>query len=78
MFFIFKLSHPEIALHKNNVIMGESKSSYRKRTQKDYSQSFKLQVVQEIEQGLLTRVQALDKYRAQTKSALRGWLDISV
>jgi hypothetical protein len=27
---------------------------YKKRTQKDYSLSLKLQIVQEIEQGLLT------------------------
>lgn len=50
------------------------KSGYVKRTQKDYSLSFKLQVVQEIEQGLLTRVQALDKYGIQAGSTLRSWL----
>jgi transposase-like protein len=50
------------------------KTGYVKRTQKDYSLSFKLQVVQEIEQGLLTRVQALDKYGIQASSTLRSWL----
>jgi hypothetical protein len=35
---------------------------YQKRTQKDYTLSFKLQVIQEIEQGILTRTQALNKY----------------
>ena len=50
------------------------KSNYVKRTQKDYSMSFKLQVVQEIEQGLLTRAQALDKYGIQARSTIRTWL----
>ncbi|WP_205487255.1 helix-turn-helix domain-containing protein [Aquimarina sp. BL5] len=49
-------------------------SNYVKRTQKDYSLSFKLQVVQEIEQGLLTRTQALDKYGIQARSTIRTWL----
>lgn len=35
---------------------------YVKRTQKDYSLSFKLQIVQEIELGELTRVEACRKY----------------
>ncbi|WP_205487263.1 transposase [Aquimarina sp. BL5] len=49
-------------------------SNYVKRTQKDYSLSFKLQVVHEIEQGLLTRTQALDKYGIQARSTIRTWL----
>ncbi|MEM7595619.1 MAG: helix-turn-helix domain-containing protein [Cyanobacteria bacterium P01_A01_bin.83] len=47
---------------------------YIKRTQKDYSISFKLQVVQEIEQGELTRTQACNKYGIQAKSTIREWL----
>jgi transposase-like protein len=54
--------------------MESTKSNYVKRTQKDYSLSFKLQVVQEIEQGLLTRGQALDKYGIQARSTIRTWL----
>lgn len=50
------------------------KTNYVKRTQKDYSMSFKLQVVQEIEQGLITRTQALDKYGIQARSTIRTWL----
>lgn len=42
--------------------MDKFQKIYVKRTQKDYSLSFKLLVVQEIEQGLLIRTQALDKY----------------
>jgi len=54
--------------------MKSTKNNYVKRTQKDYSLSFKLQVVQEIEQGLLTRSQALDKYGIQARSTIRTWL----
>ena len=35
---------------------------YKKCTQKDYSLSLKLQILQEIEQGLLTSTGALEKY----------------
>ena len=54
--------------------MGNQDSDYKKRTQKDYSLSFKLQVVQEIEQGLITRVQAMDRYGIQAGSTIRSWL----
>lgn len=50
------------------------KTTYVRRTQKDYTMSFKLRVVQEIEQGELTRSQALDKYGIQAKSTIRDWL----
>ena len=48
-------------------------STYKKRTQKDYSLSLKLQIVQEIEQGLLTTTGALDRYGIQTASTVRNW-----
>jgi len=54
--------------------MDTKDSNYKKRTQKDYSLIFKLQVVQEIEQGLLTRIQAMDKYGIQAGSTIRSWL----
>jgi len=54
--------------------MDKSKLFYKKRTQKDYSLSLKLQIVQEIEQGFLTRTQALDKYGVQAKSTIQEWL----
>ena len=50
------------------------KTNYVKRTQKDYPMSFKLEVVREIEQGELTRSQALSKYGIQAKSTIRDWL----
>ncbi len=39
--------------------MGLPDSNYKKRTQKDYSLSLKLQIVQEIEQGLLILMKML-------------------
>ena len=54
--------------------MESTNSNYVKRTQKDYSLSFKLQVVQEIEQGLLTRTQSIDKYGIQARSTILTWL----
>lgn len=47
---------------------------YIKRTQKDYSVSFKLQVVQEIESGQLSRTEVCHKYGIQAKSTIREWL----
>lgn len=47
---------------------------YVKRTQKDYSLSFKLQLVEEIEQGALTKSQAKLKYGIQGDSTVTKWL----
>jgi len=49
-------------------------SNYKKRTQKDYSLSLKLQIVQEIEQGLLSPSEATSKYGIQARSTIRTWL----
>jgi len=49
-------------------------AGYVKRTQKDYSVCFKLQVVQEIEFGQLSRTEACHKYGIQAKSTIREWL----
>lgn len=54
--------------------MGLPDSNYKKRTQKDYSLSLKLQIVQEIEQGLLTTTGAINKYGVQAASTIRTWL----
>ena len=51
-----------------------SKSGYVKRTQKDYSLSFKLQVVQQIESGELDRLSAHLKYGIQARSTITQWL----
>jgi transposase-like protein len=47
---------------------------YVKRSQKDYSMSFKLQVVQEIERGELSMTSATRKYGIQARSSVRNWL----
>ncbi|WP_199399039.1 helix-turn-helix domain-containing protein [Putridiphycobacter roseus] len=47
---------------------------YVKRSQKDYSLSFKLQVVQEIESGQLERLEACHKYGIQARSTITQWL----
>ena len=54
--------------------MKEEKTNYVKRTQKDYSMSFKLQVVQEIERGELTPTGAKRKYGVQARSTVTNWL----
>ncbi len=49
-------------------------SLYVKCTQKDYTMSFKLQVVQEIEQGRISTYEVCRKYRIQSRSTIVGWL----
>lgn len=52
----------------------EGISSYQKRTQKDYSLAFKLQVVDEVEKGELTCKAAQLRYGIQGKSTVLVWL----
>jgi transposase len=47
---------------------------YVKRTQKDYSMSFKLQLVQEIERGQLTVTEAAKRYGIQNRTTVVQWL----
>ena len=55
--------------------MNEHKEiKYIKRTQKDYSMSFKLQVVQEVERGELGIMAASRKYGIQGDATVRTWL----
>lgn len=49
-------------------------SQHIRRTQKDYSMSFKLQVVREIESGELSMTAATRKYGIQARSSVRNWL----
>ena len=49
-------------------------SRYVKRTQKDYTMSFKLQIVQEIERGDLSTHAACRKYGIQSRSTIVLWL----
>lgn len=52
----------------------EKTSHYVKRTQKDYSLTFKLGVVQEIERGELSAREAKIKYGVQGDSTIVKWL----
>lgn len=54
--------------------MEELKTSYVKRSQKDYSLSFKLSVVSEIERGELSPTGAVRKYGIQSRSTVVAWL----
>ena len=47
---------------------------YVKRTQKDYSMSFKLQIVQEVERGQLSVSDAAKKYDIQCRKTVVNWL----
>jgi len=49
-------------------------TQYIKRTQKDYTHSFKLQVVQEIERGESSIRSALKRYGIQSHATVLGWL----
>ena len=52
----------------------KGKTDYVKRSQKDYSLSFKLQVVNEIEQEELSTTGAVRKYGIQARSTVVNWL----
>jgi len=52
----------------------EKKFVYQKRSQKDYSMSFKLQIVEEIELGELSTTGAVRKYGIQSRSTVVNWL----
>ena len=47
---------------------------FSKRTQKDYSLAFKLQVVDEVEKGYLTYKKSQKKYGIQGRSTVLNWL----
>lgn len=50
------------------------KSDYVKRSQRDYSMSLKLQVVQQIERGELSTKSAQRAYGIQARSTVVNWL----
>jgi len=49
--------------------------NYVKRTQKDYTMQFKLQVVREVEDGVFTVSQAQRNYGIQSRSTVVKWLE---
>lgn len=52
----------------------EESLKYVKRTQKDYSTSLKVQIVQEIEQGRLSITASRKKYGIQSHGTVLNWL----
>jgi len=54
--------------------MNKGQFRVRKRTQKDYTLTFKLQVVDEIESGGLSQHAACRKYGIQARSSILTWL----
>lgn len=71
---MINVSSPEIAIHKFIVMEKRVKVVYEKRSQKDYSMSFKLGVVAEIETGLISTTEAKKKYGIQARSTVVNWL----
>jgi transposase len=53
---------------------GQGEAAYVKRTQRDYSLSFKLQVIREVEQGEMTYKESQRKYGIQGRSTVLTWL----
>lgn len=49
-------------------------NQYVKRTQRDYSLSFKLAVVEQVEKGGMTYQQAQNRYGIQGSSTVMNWL----
>ena len=49
-------------------------SRYVKRTQKDYTMSFKLQIVQALEQGKTSISEVRKQYGIQSHATVLGWL----
>jgi len=54
--------------------MKSQEKQYVKRTQRDYSMSFKLRLVGEIERGEISEVEAKKKYGIQSKSTIKNWV----
>jgi transposase len=52
----------------------ESEINHTKRTQKDYSLAFKLQVIEEVEKGEYTYKKVQKKYGIQGRSTVLVWL----
>ena len=52
----------------------DEETRYVKRTQKDYTMSFKLQIVQDIEQGKMSISQVKKVYGIQSRSTIVQWL----
>ena len=52
----------------------QEEANYQKRTQRDYTLTFKLNVVKEVESGELSTIGACRKYGIQSRSTVVSWL----
>ena len=68
------MSRPEISCHTIDLSMENMENRSKKRSQRDYSLAFKLQVVSEVEKGELSYKQAQRKYGIQGRSTVLVWL----
>ena len=68
------MSRPEIAIQKSKAMSEYIENKQVKRTQKDFPHSFKLQVVEEVEQGIITTGEAKRKYEIQSHATVLNWL----
>lgn len=57
-----------------SIMEGQRISEKQKRTQRDYSLPFKMQVVLEVEKGQMTYKEAQKKYAIQGRSTVLVWL----
>lgn len=55
--------------------MKASENVYKKRTQKDYSYSFKLEVIEEYLKGSKTITETCKKYGIQSTGTIRNWIE---
>lgn len=67
------MSRPTIALHKKSYVMEHFNNQYVKRSQKDYSLSFKLAVVREVESDSIGNRAAMRKYGIQGHGTITEW-----
>lgn len=67
------MSRPEITIHKKRIVIKEE-TNYVKRTQRDYTLTFKLNIVREVESGEPNPTDARNKYGIQGESTIRNWL----
>ena len=68
------MSRPEISLHLRDLFMDNPIPPRKKRTQRDYTIGFKLQVVTAVEKGDMTYKQAQKIYGIQGRSTVLTWL----
>lgn len=52
----------------------EGQNNYEKRTQRDYTLTFKLNVIKEVESGVFTVTEVQKKYGIQSYSTVLNWL----